>query len=195
VVLLPRPQRYCAPLRLPLRSYPLRRCSAYRARRSQSTRRMAPAGSHCWGGDGSLLFPRWLCQRSTPSTPLGSSGLHLQALHPFRGLRPKAPGSAPCWPLTGLGFTTRQASLYAPDCWFAPAQGGLDPTLQRQGLPGRRWAATKVSWYLLRPDLHRLVVMSFQDAPPPTRTRRGPTRSTFSAHSRITGAYYLPDPY
>src|SRR6266567_4471051 len=24
---------------------------------------MAPQGSHCWGGDGSLLFPRRLCQR------------------------------------------------------------------------------------------------------------------------------------
>ena len=37
LVLLPGPLQYCAPLRLPLRSYPLRRCATYRARCSQST--------------------------------------------------------------------------------------------------------------------------------------------------------------
>src|SRR5258708_7758593 len=36
-----------------------------------------------------------LCQRSTPSTPLGSSGLLLQVLHPFPGLRPGRRDSAP----------------------------------------------------------------------------------------------------
>jgi hypothetical protein len=50
----------------PLRSRPLHGDTAYRVRRSQSTPEMAPPGSHCWGGDGSLLFPRRLCQRSTP---------------------------------------------------------------------------------------------------------------------------------
>ena len=96
-VRLPRLHQYCAPLRLPLRSRPFRRYAAYRARRSQATHGMAPHGSHCWGGDGSLLFPRWLCQRSTPSTPLGSSGLLLQALHPFPGLRLRTRDSAPSW--------------------------------------------------------------------------------------------------
>jgi hypothetical protein len=76
--------------------------SAYRVRRSQSIPRAGcPVGSHCWGGDGSLLFPRRLSHHSTPLTPQGSSGLHFQALHPFRGLRPLYPGSAPCWSLTG----------------------------------------------------------------------------------------------
>jgi len=74
--------------------------TAYRARRSRSTPKMAPRESHCRGGDGSLLFPHRLCQRSTPSTPPGSSGLRFQALHPFpglrRGTRGSAPGSAPC---------------------------------------------------------------------------------------------------
>jgi len=49
---------------------------------------VAPQRSHCRGGDGSLLFPRRLSHRSVPHTPRGSSGLHLQALHPFHGLHP-----------------------------------------------------------------------------------------------------------
>src|SRR5216683_2720527 len=153
------------PLRLPLRSYPLRRLAAYRARRSQSTRRMAPHGSHCWGGDGPLLFPRRLCQRSTPPTPLGSSGLLVQDLHPFRGLRLDTRDSAPSLLLTEPILSTRQASLHAADRWLAPSQRGLDPALRRPGLPERRRAATKVTWSLLWPDLHRLVVVNF-------RTRR-----------------------
>jgi hypothetical protein len=47
----------------------------------------------------------------------------------------------------------------------APSTGGLDPALRRPSLPERRRAATKVAWPLLRPDLHRLVIVSFQDAP------------------------------
>jgi hypothetical protein len=62
---------------------------------SWSTRRMALCGSHCQGGDGSLLFSLRLCQRSTPLTPLGSSELHIQELHSFHGLRLSIPGSAP----------------------------------------------------------------------------------------------------
>src|ERR1700736_4659105 len=67
--------------------------------------------------------------------------------------------------------------------------GRLDPALQRPGLPKRRRATTKVTWFLLWPDFHRLVIVSFQDArarrAPPTRTSRGlgtpqgfPTRTT-----------------
>src|SRR6266545_6511094 len=61
-----------------------------------------PVESHCWGGDGSLLFPRRLSHHSTSLTPPGSSGLHLQALHPFHGLRPIVPGSAPGCSLAGI---------------------------------------------------------------------------------------------
>src|ERR1700730_16337013 len=127
---------------------------------------MAPSRSHCWGGDGSLLFPRWLCQRSTPSTPLGSSGLLFQALHPFLGLRLAPQDSAPSWLLAEWGFTTRQASLHAADRWLAPSPNleGLTPRFDAQVSPQRRRAATKVTWFLLRPDLHRLVIVSFQDA-------------------------------
>src|SRR5262252_10502581 len=42
--------------------------------------------------------------------------------------------------------------------------GRLDPALQRPGLPERRRATTKVPWYLLWPDFHRQVIVSFQDA-------------------------------
>jgi len=150
------------PLRLPLRARPLRRSTAYRVRRSQSTRRMAPHGSPCWGGDGPLLFPRRLCQRSTPPTPLGSSGLLVQDLHPFRGLRLDTRDSAPSLLLTEPILSTRQASLHAADRWLAPSQRGLDPALRRPGLPERRRATTKVTWFLLWPDLHRLVVVNFR---------------------------------
>jgi len=118
----PWPQQYYGPLRLPLRARPFHGDTAYRVRRSQSPRRLAHAEAHCWGGDGSLLFPRRLCHRSTPLTPQGSSVLHLQALHTFRGLRPTGPGSAPCSPPEGQPFSTRQASLHAADRWLAPSQ-------------------------------------------------------------------------
>ena len=122
-------------------------------------------GSHCWGGDGSLLFPRRLSHHSTSLTPPGSSGLHLQALHPFHGLRPIVPGSAPGCSLAGilyrrgrLRFMLRTGGLHLP-------KRRLDPALRRPDLSGRRRAATRVSWHLPRPDSHRLVVVNFQDAP------------------------------
>jgi hypothetical protein len=151
------------PLRLPLCSRPLHGDSAYRVRRSQSTPEMAPQGSRCWGRDGSLLFPRWLCQRSTPCTPLGSSGLQFQELDPFHGLRQGERDSAPSGLLAEPKLSTRQASLHAVDRWLAPSLRGLDPALRRPGLPERRRAATQVAGSLLRPDSHRQVVVSFQD--------------------------------
>jgi hypothetical protein len=54
--------------------------------------------------------------------------------------------------------------------------GRLDPALRRPGLPPRRRATTKVSWYLLWPDFHRLVIVSFQDARPAGLPRPGPRR-------------------
>src|SRR5713226_10573731 len=84
------------PLRLPLRSHPFHGDAAYRARRSQATLEMAPQGSHCWGGDGPLLFPRRLSHRSTPSTPQGSSGLLSKFFTPSNGLHLSSPSSAPC---------------------------------------------------------------------------------------------------
>ncbi len=88
-----------------------------------------------------------------------------------------SPSASPLpWPSseeTGLGsqllpygssLSTRQASLHAADRWLAPSQRGLDPALRRPGLPERRRAAMKVTWFLLRPDLHRLVIVNFQDA-------------------------------
>src|SRR5439155_25894483 len=50
-------------------------------------------GLHSWDGDGSLLVPHRLAHHSMPSTPPGSLGPRLQALHPVPGLRPHNPGS------------------------------------------------------------------------------------------------------
>src|SRR4029453_3024590 len=77
--------------------------------------------SHVWGGDRSLLFPRRLSHHSTSLTPPGSSGLHLQALHPFHGLRFIVPSSAPGLPPFGDPLTTRQTSLHVADWWVAPS--------------------------------------------------------------------------
>src|SRR5215813_15147229 len=82
---------------------------------------------------------------------------------PWPSSSPPGLGSqlAPC----GGGISARQVSLHAADRWLAPSQfGRLDPALRRPGLPERRRAATKVPWYLLRPDFHRQVIVSFQDA-------------------------------
>jgi len=46
----------------------------------------------------------------------------------------------------------------------AARRGALDPALRRPGLAARRRAATTVAWSLLRPDSHRPVIASFQDA-------------------------------
>src|SRR5579864_6359178 len=82
---------------------------------------------------------------------------------PWPSSKPPGLGSqlAPCGVgnIDAAGF----ASCCGPLACTFPV-GRLDPALQRPGLPKRRRATTKVPWYLLRPDFHRLVIMSFQDA-------------------------------
>src|SRR5712691_4438720 len=97
-----------------------------------------------------------------PCTPLGSSGLHVQELDPFHGLRQGEPDSAPSGLLAETKLSTRRASVHAVDRSLAPPEGVLDPALRRSGLPKRRRAATRVSWCLLWPDLQRLVIVSFR---------------------------------
>ncbi len=69
-------------------------------------------------------------------------------------------------PLAPRGAILDDAAGFAPCC--GPLACTLPrrarPALRRPGLPKRRRAATKVAWSLLWPDLHRLVVVSFQDA-------------------------------
>lgn len=104
-----------------------------------------PNGLTAWGGDGSLLFPHRLSHHSMPSTPQGSSGLLLQALHPFLGLRPQAPesrlpvaqplldpsfdaaGFASCYGLVGctLRWSPTEGSTPRFNAQISPNAGGL----------------------------------------------------------------------
>jgi len=125
----------------------------------------AETGLSC-SHDGSPTVPRPLRRRIPRCC---SSKCFTPSLAFARGCRARLP----VVPLAGVLLTTRQASLHAADRRVASAHGGLDPALRRPGLPKRRRAATRVSWHLPRPDLHRLVVVSFQDAPTPKKTDLG----------------------
>src|SRR5215207_5090414 len=64
-----------------------------------------------------------------------SLGAAIQALHPFRGLRPDNPGSALPRPRQrGMG-PARQASLDATDRSLAPPKGAFDAGLRRRAFP------------------------------------------------------------
>ncbi len=168
---------------------------AYRARRSQSTRRLAPHGAHCWGGDGSLLFPRWLCQRS-------------HALYAAGFFRAASPSSSPLpWPssvdpglgsqLAPFGEVSYDAAGFASCCGPLACtlpRRGLDPALRRPGLPERRRATTKVTWFLLWPDSHRLVIVSFQDARSTVHPVGGPAIRQAGVFYRVSPGPCKPRP-
>jgi hypothetical protein len=112
--------------------HPLPGVTGYRARRSNDSFRRPP------GRGGPPQFPPPPSERSEPHTPGGSSGLHVQALHPFHGLHPDDPGSAPPLPHPKAGaFTTRQASLDATDHSVASPNGAFDAGLRPGPLPDR----------------------------------------------------------
>src|SRR5690349_20290663 len=70
-----------------------------------------------------------------PSTPLGSSGLHLQALHPFPGLRPVTRGSAPSCLLAEKTYDAAGfASCYGPVACTRPRR-----VRPRASTPTSRW--------------------------------------------------------
>ena len=106
--------------------HPLPGSAGYTARRSGDTIRRSP------GRGGPPQFPSPPSERSAPSTPRSSSGLRFQALHPFHGLRPDRPGSAP--PLPTRRWATNDAA------GFASRYGPLSCSPQR-GF--RRWASTR----------------------------------------------------
>ena len=116
---------------------------------------------HQSGRGGSPQFPPPPSERSTPSTPGSSSGLRLQDLHPFHGLRRDGLGSALPIPHPKAGtLTARQASLNAADRSVAPPKGlstlGFDPTRFQTEPP----ACYRASWQLPGPDSHRQATTS-----------------------------------
>ena len=100
--------------------------------------------------------------RSIPYTPMGSSRLHLQALHLFRGLRRDTRGSAPTCSSSSevlsrggrIRHLLRTAQLLPPmglsTCRFDPERF--------LSTPGTCYRAP---WRLPGPDLHRLANSSF----------------------------------
>jgi hypothetical protein len=88
-------------------------------------------------GEGLPSSRRHHHERSAPLTPGSPSGLHLQALHPFHGLRREKRGSAlPCSPTRRRArLTTRQASLHATDRSLAPPNGAFDAGLRPGPFP------------------------------------------------------------
>ena len=132
VLLSRRLKRYYGRLRRPPGSPPTSRLiTGYRARRSGGIR--SPPGR-----GGPPQFPPPPSERSAPHTPGGSSGLHLQALHPFHGLHPDDPGSAPPLSRPQAGWlTTRQASLDATDRSVASPNGAFDAGLRPDPFPDR----------------------------------------------------------
>src|SRR5437762_8109847 len=92
VVLSRRLERYYGRLRLPPRLATHFPGSPVIGRDAPTAFRRPP------GRGGPPQFPPPPSERSEPHTPGGSSGLRFQALHPFQGLRPDDPGSAPPLP-------------------------------------------------------------------------------------------------
>ncbi len=104
------------------------------------------------------------------------------ALYAAGFFRAASPSSSPLpWPssvdpglgsqLASFGEVSYDAAGFASCCGplaCAFPAGRLDPALRRPGLPKRRRAATKVTWFLLRPDSHRLVIVNFRTHDPPS---------------------------
>jgi hypothetical protein len=133
VLLSARVDRYYGRLRRPPGSRSTSRLNTgYRTRHSDIHRRRLP------GRGGPPQFPPPPSERSAPPTPGSSSGLQIQALRPFHGLRRERRGSAlpSSRPQAGT-LTARQASLDATDRSVAPPNGALDTGLRPGPFPDR----------------------------------------------------------
>ena len=147
--------------------------TGYRTRRSRQHQPHRPPGR-----GGPPQFPPPPSERSAPSTPGSSSGLHIQALHPFHGLHPIGRGSA--LPNTRsrrgrLRLTLRTARSHTP-------KGCLTLRFDPRRFHPKPAACYRASWQLLPgPDLPRqattsLCQISYSNKQPPT----------FWAHSEIS---------
>src|SRR6266536_1416754 len=93
-----------------------------------------------------------------PATPPTSRD---HRLHPFHGLRPDFPGSAPPRPPEGRVLTTRQASLHAADRSVAPPEGLLTLGFDPARFPTEPPACYRASRQLPGRDSHPLATTSF----------------------------------
>src|SRR5262249_60348088 len=108
----------------------------YRARRAQSTRRLAPPRV-------SLLGRRRLSPVPTMAVPTfhalyaaGFFGAASPSASPLPWPSPRPSGLGSQLSPYGGGITTRQASLHAADCWLAPSLvEGLTPRFDAQVSP------------------------------------------------------------
>jgi hypothetical protein len=130
-------ERYYGRLRRPPGTPPTSPLSTgYRARRSDGTIRRPP------GRGGPPQFPPPPSERSTPHTPGGSSGPHVQALRPFHRLHPDFHGLGSSLAVWGkeTRFNCRVGVMFGLWCAarvksLAEAPGERDPWLQLA-----RWA-------------------------------------------------------
>ena len=127
--------------------------TGYRTRRSDRHSAGPP------GRGGPPQFPPPPSERSTPSTPGSSSGLHSRLFTPSMAFAvTDRLGSPP--PPEGGTLTTRQASLDAADRSVAPPTGlltlGFDPARFQTEPP----ACYRASWQLPGPDSHRQATTS-----------------------------------
>jgi hypothetical protein len=108
------------------------------------------------GRGGPPQFPPSPSERSAPSTPRSSSGLQLQALHPFHGLHPTGRGSA--LPDTRsrrgrLRLMLRTARSHTPE-------GCLTLRFDPARFPAKPAACYRASWQRPGPDLPRQATTS-----------------------------------
>ncbi len=152
VLLSARLERYYEPLRHPPGRTRLHGATAY-TRPSLPGQQLPQAR----GRGGLPQFPHPPCDRSAPSTPEGSSPLHVQDLHRFRGLRRPRPARLPLVPRNRRAkLTGRQDSLHATDRTArTPPTGRLTLGSDAGRFPPTPPACYPAPWHLPGPDSHR----------------------------------------
>ena len=144
-------RHYYGPLRLPLRRppFPLSVIGGHASRRPQRR-----------GRGGPLQFPRQPSDRSTPSTPGGSSVPAPGSGAPSVAFAHCIEARLPLGPLARCSLTTLQASLGAADRSVATPSLGCRHSASTAGSRPTPGISYRGPWRLPGPDSHRLAAVS-----------------------------------